>query len=171
MIETERLHLRPHRIDDLRAMHEVTAPPNIRRHLSGPAPTLEDSYAHLLRTLGGWAEFGYGSFAVIERETDRYVGGVGVFRMLRTIDKDALEGPEAGWIIAEDRWGQGYAGEAMAAAQAWFDAAHGPQRTVCMIMPGNTASERVAARLGYRWFRDGRHKDDPARLYERPPTS
>jgi RimJ/RimL family protein N-acetyltransferase len=37
----------------------------------------------------------------------------------------------------------------MAAALAWFDTAHSIRRTVCMISPGNQASERVAAKLGY----------------------
>ena len=77
------------------------------------------------------------------------------------------EAIEAGWVTARHRWGEGLAGEAVRAAHAWFDATHGRQRTTCMIVPGNTASERIAAGLGYRAFLTARHKGDEVRLYER----
>ena len=59
------------------------------------------------------------------------------------------------------------AGEAMRAAHDWFDRTQGRQRTVCMIAPGNTASERIAAGLGYEPYLTTRHKGDDVRLYER----
>ncbi len=36
-----------------------------------------------------------------------------------------------------------------------------------MIVPGNTASERLAAHLGYRPLRDAIDKGDTVTLYER----
>ena len=70
-------------------------------------------------------------------------------------------------MIARSRWGQGYAGEAMAAALAWFARERGGGRTVCMITRGNAASERLAERLGYRRFREAEFKGDEVGLYER----
>ena len=88
--------------------------------------------------------------------------------MVRTLDDgDTPEEIEAGWIIARHRWGEGLASEAVRAAHDWFDRTQGRQRTVCMIVPGNAASERIAAGLGYRVFRTGTHKGDQVRLYER----
>ena len=43
---------------------------------------------------------------------------------------------------------------------AWFDRALGIRRTVCMITPGNTASECLAAKLGYQPIGLSRYRDD-----------
>lgn len=169
MIDTERLHLRPYRRDDLRDLHALTASDEARRFLAAGATTLEDSHARLMRTIGGWALDGFSTFAACDQATAELVGNVGLFRALRSFEDSDWESVEAGWIVAPERWGEGLATEAMTAALAWFDRTHGraEPRTCCMIVPGNGASERIAARLGYRAFREARHKGDPVRLYER----
>ena len=166
MIETARLLLRPPVIDDFDDLHGLTANPEMREHLAGFA-SVEDSYKRLLSTIGGWATFGFGAFAVIERETGTYVGNCGIFRMLRGLGEGFDEHPEAGWIIAGSRWGRGYATETMMAAIDWFERTHAIPRTVCMIAPGNVASERSAAKLGYRPTRMAEHRGDPVQLYAR----
>ena len=166
MIDTERLRLRPCRADDLEAFHALTDDEESRRFLSSVSRR-EDSYRRLMMSVGGWAAHGFGTFAVEDRATGAVVGSGGLFRMVRTLDVDMPEAVEAGWIIARPRWGEGLAGEAMSAAHDWWDREHGPGRTIAMIVPGNTASERIAARLGYRAFRDTEHLGDPVRLYER----
>lgn len=60
----------------------------------------------------------------------------------------------------------------MQAALGWFDETHGPRRIACMIEEGNTASERLAAALGF--VRYGRREPEAAggpglNLYERTP--
>lgn len=166
MIDTDRLRLRPCRADDLEALHALTDDEESQRFLSGVSRR-EDSYRRLMMAVGGWAAHGFGTFAIEERATRAVVGSGGLFRMVRTLDVEMPEAVEAGWIIARPRWGKGLAGEAMTAAHAWWDREHGPGRTIAMIVPGNTASERIAARLGYRPFRDAEHLGDPVRLYER----
>jgi len=129
VLESARLSLRPHGIDDFEALHALTVAPETRAFLSGQ-PSREESYKRLLTTIASWHLFGYGTFAVIERASGDYVGNCGLFRLERDLDPPFDGEPEAGWIIARHRWGRGYAGEAMAAALAWFDAALGIRRTV-----------------------------------------
>ena len=166
MIDTERLHLRPQRADDLRALHALTDDEESRRFLSSVS-RLEDSYKRLMMSVGGWAAHGFSTFALEDRATGDVVGSGGLFRMVRTLDIEMPEAVEAGWIIARPRWGQGLAGEAMVAAHDWWDREHGPGRTIAMIVPGNAVSERIAARLGYRAYLDAEHLGEPVRLYER----
>ena len=167
LLETERLRLRPHTIDDFEDLHALTAAPEMRRHLAGFS-SVEDSWKRLLGVLGGWATFGFSTFAVIERENGRYVGNCGVFRMVRDIDPPFAEGaPEAGWINAADRQGRGYAREAMAAVLGWFDASFDHPLTVAMIVPGNIASERIAAGLGYRPIGEALHMGDTVMRFQR----
>jgi RimJ/RimL family protein N-acetyltransferase len=165
-LRTERLTLRQPVIGDFQDLHALTASPDMREHLPGFA-SVEDSYKRLLGNLGGWATFGFGTFAVRERETDDYVGNCGLFRMVRGLGSDFDDHPEAGWIIAQDRWGRGYASEAMAAALSWFESVHGICKTNCMIAPGNVGSARIAQKLGYRPTRMAEHGGEPVRLYTR----
>lgn len=165
-IDTARLHLRQHEAGDAQAMHDLTSGDEMRRYLSHQA-SAEDSYRRFLGTAGGWALFGFGTFAVIERETGDYVGNCGLFRMKRDLEP-AFDGePEAGWIIAASHWGRGYASEAMAASLVWFERAFGSQPTVCMIVPGNASSERIAAKLGYRPIGLSEHRGDQVMRYRR----
>lgn len=167
MLETDRLRLRPHTVNDFADLHGLTAAPDMRRHLTG-FTSVEDSWKRLLGVLGGWATFGYSTFAVSERDGGRYVGNCGLFRMVRDIDPPFPDGaPEAGWIIAADRHGRGYAREAMTAVLGWFDASFDQPLTVAMIVPGNVASERIAALLGYRPLGEAVHMGDAVMRYER----
>jgi RimJ/RimL family protein N-acetyltransferase len=157
VLQTARLRLRPHDIDDFEALHGLTVAPATRAFLSGE-PSREESYKRLLTTIASWHLFGYGTFAVIEQASGEYVGNCGLFRLERDLDPPFDGEPEAGWIIAQDRWGRGYATEAMAAALGWFDSSFPIRRTVCMISRGNAASASVASRLDYRPLGLSRYK-------------
>ena len=54
-----------------------------------------------------------------------------------------------GWIFAPPAQGQGYAGEAVAAALAWADRALKTRETVAIIDPDNSRSIRLAERAGF----------------------
>lgn len=168
-LDTPRLHLRQPIVEDFEAAHALIGSEAMRRYLSRDL-SREDSFARHLRNAGCWALFGYGPFSVVERESGAYVGGCGLFRGLRGLGDDFDPYPEAGWVIGEPRWCRGYATEAMTAILAWFDAAHGG-RSVCMIAPGNLASQRIADRLGYKPIGLARHKDDEVMRYAREISS
>ena len=96
------------------------------------------------------------------------IGTCGVFRSYRGFAHGLDDVPEAGWIVHPDHWRQGYAGEAMRAVLPWFDETHGRQRIACMIETGNTASERLAAQLGFvEYARHEEAEDKELVLYER----
>lgn len=168
MIDTERLHLRPPTLDDFELSYALTASEEMRRFL-GRTLDREDSFARHLRNAGCWSLFGHGPFSVIERASGDYVGGCGLFRALRGLGDDFDPYPEAGWVIGQPSWSRGYATEAMTAILAWFDAAFGG-RTVCMIVPGNTASERIAAKLGYEPIGLATYKEAEVMRYARQPN-
>ena len=166
-IDTERLHLRPAGLDDFESFHELTLSEEMRRFLGRDPPSKEDSFNRLLRNAGCWQLLGWGPFLMIEHASGLPAGACGLFRGIRGLGDEFDPFPEAGWIVAQERWGRGYATEAMEAILAWFDAEHGGGRTVCMISPGNMGSERIAAKLGYRPFGLAEYKDDPVMRYAR----
>jgi RimJ/RimL family protein N-acetyltransferase len=174
-LETPRLILRANRFEDFEAMVAIWTDPAVRRHFHGDPLTREDMWSRFLRGFGMWAVMGYGAWAVEEKATGDYVGTVGTFEVKRGIDP-ALEGmPEAGWTLTPRVHGRGYATEAARAALAWTDAALGYPCLFCIIAPENLASIRVAAKCGFRPWRETVYKDMPTLIFLResaaPPES
>jgi RimJ/RimL family protein N-acetyltransferase len=170
LLRTDRLELWRPRIEDLPGLVELVAHEDTRRFLGPQKPDASAQFERLLRNAGSWSLYGYGSLFARLPGRDAIVGSLGVFHTWRGFGKGMDDAPEAGWIIHRDHWGQGYAGEAMQAALAWFDATHGPRRVAAMIEEGNLASQKVAQGLGFAEC--GRHRlDDGAEvlLYERLP--
>jgi RimJ/RimL family protein N-acetyltransferase len=161
IIETARLLLRPHRVDDFDQYAALLAESEPLVHYALPALSREDAWARLLRFVGHWAHFGYGLFVAEERASGLIVAEIGVANFQRAVDP-ACEGmPEAAWRVTQRVRGGGIALEATQSALSWFDRAVGAERTYCLIHPDNAASLRVAARLGYREISRGRYKDHP----------
>ena len=81
-------------------------------------------------------------------------------------DLEAL--PEAGWAFDADHWGGGLATEAMSAALGWADATLDAPEVRCIIDPGHVASERVAAKLGFRRIGESDALGHAVAIYSRP---
>lgn len=122
--------------------------------LTGP-PTRDQVAARTKLHEQIWAERGYGMFAVLEKASDRFVARVG-----------AMTTPETGrieiaWSTTRDAWGQGYASEAAAASIAHTFTASALEALDCYLRPDNTASRRVAEKVGFGY-------EDTRFLYDRP---
>ena len=167
VIETERLRLRAHCVDDLAACAAMWGDPLVTRYIGGRPFTLEEVWARLLRYVGHWTLLGFGFWLVEERATGTFVGEAGLAEFQRDI-KPAIQGvPEMGWVLSPRFHGKGYATEAVRAAAAWGDARFGRARTVCLIHPDNTASVRVAEKCGYRPLPAAIYKGQATLMFER----
>jgi RimJ/RimL family protein N-acetyltransferase len=102
-----------------------------------------DGDAWLVEDARHWERFGFGPWAVIERETGDYLGRVG----LRWTEIGDRAGIEALWAIDPERHGEGFASEAAAAALD-FAAELELDQVFAMILPINAASRRVAEKIG-----------------------
>ncbi|WP_305097501.1 GNAT family N-acetyltransferase [Croceibacterium aestuarii] len=170
LLTTERLELWKPRFDDMRAVYELVTHPRTATHL-GPPLSWTDHYARFHRNAGGWYFHGYGNFLVRERGQSRVIGNIGIFHSNRGLGDDFDLNPEAGWIMAHDHVGKGYASEAMTAILAWFDAEHGPRRIVCIVSPQNAPSLRMAEKFGFVPLRMANMPTDgePVQIFERLP--
>lgn len=166
-IETERLVLRGHRLEDFATVAAMWADPMVTRFIGGRASTREESWARLTRYVGHWALLGYGYWAVELKAHGRHIGDVGFADWKRDI-LPSLDGmPESGWAFAPEAHGQGIATEAVTAALAWGDKHFGAKTTTCIIGPDNFASIRVAEKCGYREFCRGDFKGSPTIQFRR----
>ncbi|HVV84492.1 MAG TPA: GNAT family N-acetyltransferase [Kofleriaceae bacterium] len=166
VIETARLVLRAPRTADFDAAAAMWRDPIVVRHIGGRPSTREEVWGRILRYLGHWAALGHGFWAIEERG-GRFVGECGFADFHRELEPGFGDTPEAGWALASWAHGKGYAREAVEAALAWGDANLPGDRVVCMIDPGNIASLRLAARVGFVETAQATYKGDPTLLFER----
>jgi RimJ/RimL family protein N-acetyltransferase len=166
-LSTPNLILRAHTRNDYDRLAAMWADPLVFKHIGGRASTAQDAWFRLLRYMGHWQAMGYGYWAVCERESGLYIGDVGLADHKRGLHLDFDGVPEAGWVIRPEVAGKGYATEATGAILAWFEASHGPQRTVCMIESSHSASIKVAAKLGYERFSEITIGQDLISLFQR----
>lgn len=167
ILETPRLVLRPHRLDDYEACCRLTGDPEAVRMIYRQPMSREDTWHRLLRFAGHWAMLGYGMLIVEERSSGRVIGEVGIADFHRGIGADFDLWPEAAWMMASDVHGYGYATEAASAVIEWMDAAFAPDHMVCIIDPENAASLRVAEKLGFHAFSQAEYKGKTVKTLRR----
>jgi ribosomal-protein-alanine N-acetyltransferase len=165
VLETDRLVLRELTFDDLDALAAMYADPLVRRFF--PEGTIDreatrEEIAWMIEV--DYARYGHGLWATVDRDSGATIGRCGLlpFKVVpsRRADRLGLDHPdedpapgdrievELAYLIARDRWGEGLATEA---ARAIVDHGFGTlavDRLICLVDPGNGASEVVAARCG-----------------------
>ena len=167
VIETERLRMRCHRLDDFSDCAAMWADPGVTRHIGGKPFSEEEAWTRLLRYVGHWSLLGFGYWAIEEKATGNFAGELGFADYKRDIEPSLTGMPESGWVLASRVHGKGYATEAVRAAIAWGEKHFGSTRTVCLIHPENLPSIRVAAKCGYREFQRTTYKGQPTILFAR----
>lgn len=149
VLETERLILRPHRVEDFDDLAAMWADPKVVEFITGKPSTASDSWSRLLRYIGHWQALGFGYWAVTDKETGAFLGEVGFADFKRDMTPSLGGVPEAGWVIATAAHGRGLATEAVARIHQWADAERDWPKTACIFDPDHTASHNVARKIGY----------------------
>lgn len=167
---TPRLRLRGHAAADLDATAALWADERVVRSITGRPSSREEAWARLLRYAGLWAVLGFGYWLVEDRESNAFVGEVGVADFKRDLEPPLGDALEAGWVIHPGAQGRGFATEAMLAALAWVDRHVDARRAVCMISPDNAASFGVAHKCGFVEYARTTYKGEPTVLLERRPA-
>ncbi|MEM6896261.1 MAG: GNAT family N-acetyltransferase [Pseudomonadota bacterium] len=139
-IETERLTLRPFEMRDLDGYLAYYMSGERTGGVGGPKPKY-NATERFMAMAGQWALRGYGRYAVADKTGGEAFGHVGIMH----VEDDAE--PEMTWTLWDPaQTGNGYATEAAKPAMAAWLKSHG--HVVAHIENGNTASQRVAERLG-----------------------
>ena len=157
-ILTPRLRLRPFAARDAEALFALFHRHEVGRYTGGPHASVGDSRRLIQTHQRHQAAHGFALWAIEEREGGRLVGEAGL-QMLEQ------RGPEVeiGWVLDPAVWGRGYATEAAAQWLATGFGALGLDRILATILPGNAASQAVAARLGMV-LEERRHVHDAEHL-------
>lgn len=156
-IQSDRLTLGP--VSDMHAEAFMDfAATEASRFLGGPS-NREDAWVGVAMQAGQWTLRGYGTFWVSETETGAPAGRVGIFHPGWRTE------PELSWLIYPALQKRGYATEAALTARDWAYQTLGLGPLMSLIDPANTASERVAKRLGA--WNEGPHRTDVPNVVNR----
>jgi RimJ/RimL family protein N-acetyltransferase len=142
-ILTERLSVRPLRIEDSGALHELYSDPVAMQHLASALPsTVDESKRWVEDKIDLHDETGLSLWAVLLSETGEVIGDAGLQLM------EDGETVELGVRIVRRLWGHGYGREAAkACVEAGFREL-GLRRIVGVTDPDNQAAIRAMSRGG-----------------------
>lgn len=144
-LETERLILRRWRDEDREPFAAINADPRVMEHFPAPL-TRAESDAMVDRIEVGFAEHGFGLWAVERRDDGTVVGFVGL--SVPGFDAHFTPAVEVGWRLAPNAWGQGLATEAARAAIEDGFGRAGLREIVSFTTAANERSQAVMRRLG-----------------------
>ena len=146
-VETERLRLDPwdHEVH-ADGLVRLNADPEVVKYVGGVPLSAEQSEAMSARLEAHWYARGYGLWAVHVKQSGAMVGFVGLSHPLWW--PEMVERVEAGWRLAREAWGHGYATEGARAAVRAGCEVLGLAEIVSFVHPENTRSLAVTARLG-----------------------
>jgi ribosomal-protein-alanine N-acetyltransferase len=164
ILETNRLILRRLEPEDLDSLFALYRDPEVSKHIPDAPRTYEEAREEL-----EWHRHGHpknpelGLWATIHKETGEFIGRCGLLPW--TIDQ--REEVEVAYLLARAYWGQGLGTEA---AQGIVDYAFEKlhlTRLVSMIEPENTASIKVAEKIGMALEKEMEDELGPYLLYSR----
>ena len=141
VLETERLILRPTATEDLDGWAELMGDAEAARFIGGQQ-TRAGAWRFMCTMAGSWTLLGFGMFSVIEKTSGEWMGRIGPWK------PEDWPGTEVGWSLKRAAWGKGYALEAAVATIDWTFDHLGWDEVVHCIDPDNTASQKVAEKLG-----------------------
>ncbi len=142
-LRTERLRLRPYRLDDLDAFHAIVGDAETMRYYPEPFSVVA-ARDWIERVLARYDELGFGLLMVEDGATGEVIGSCGPNVQV----VDGVREVELGWHVRRDRWGEGIAPEAAIACRAWTFANVDTDHLIALVRPVNTPSRRVAEKVG-----------------------
>jgi RimJ/RimL family protein N-acetyltransferase len=139
---------RPFTMDDVADVTEACQDPEISRWTSAiPWPYHEEHARDWIATHPAeWESGRAASFAVVDATTGRLLGSTG----LHDVNRGRGDAEIGYWVAAPAR-GRGVATRAVELVTRWALSDYGLRHVDLLTKLGNEASERVAARAGYRY--------------------
>ena len=159
-LHTARLTLRQWRRDDFEPLAAFLADGHANRHRGlGRALTRAEAWSFLCEKNGEWSLRGTGEFALERSDNGQLIGWAGLWHPIQ------LDEPELAWSLFPAAQGQGFATEAAKRVQVWAADDLGLPPLFSFVHPDNTASRKLAERLGATLESETEFRGQPRLIY------
>ena len=165
-IETERLIIRPFKLDDAPAFLELVNDQEVLRYIPLEHMSLEDvtrTFEQRIKSyeIDSLEDFDRASTAICLKGSGKLIGWVGLGRL--EIDPSVIE---VYYGLGRSYWGRGYATEAARAMLDYGFREWGLDRIVAIILPDNAASGRVLEKIGMKYEKQVTGLPEQHRFFE-----
>ncbi|MFC0182077.1 Protein N-acetyltransferase, RimJ/RimL family [Pseudarcicella hirudinis] len=169
ILETPRLLLRELQLSDDTGMFELDADPEVHEFLGKtPVLTIEESREVILFIREQYVSNGVGSWAVIEKETNSFVGWAGL-KLVKNPVNSHSNFYDLGYRFIRKYWGLGYATEITKAILTYGFEVLQLQEIYAMTEHGNSGSEKVLEKSGFV-FQESFELDEVEHLWFKKET-
>lgn len=164
--ETDRLILREMLSSDAAGMYELDGNAAVHKYLGNlPVQSIEQSKEMIAFIRQQYVENGIGRWAVIEKETNQFIGWAGLKLVMETINGHT-NFYDVGYRFIPKFWGKGYATEAAIASVAY-----GFEKLCATVLYGmanteNVASKKVLQKAGMQYVNSFSLKGMPHNWFE-----
>jgi len=151
-------------LDDLDSLFALYCDPDVIRYIPDAPRSFEEAREEL-----EWHSNGHpkhpelGLWATIHKETGKFIGRCGLLTW--TIDEQYEV--EVAYLLGKAYWGQGLGTEAAQAILDYGFEKLGLSRLICLIEKENTASIKVAEKIGMTFEKEGKDEMGPFLIYSR----
>jgi RimJ/RimL family protein N-acetyltransferase len=153
-IETERLWLRPYKIDDLYDLAVILSNPEVMKYSPRgvlPKDKAKEVTQEILEFfITHWQKHGFGVWAVTSKATRKLLGHCGLNLLPNSPEVEVL------YRLDKACWGQGIATEAAKASLRYGFEEVELNQIVAITTPEHIASRRVMEKIGLKYEKDAR---------------
>ena len=160
-IETERLLIRPFKMDDIEPSYLMNLDAEVSRYTGdGGVLSKEEIERRIVEdVLGDYKKHGFGRLAVELKEENKFIGFTGL-KYLEDMDEVDL-----GYRFMKEYWGMGIATESgKACINLGFNTLE-LKRMIAMVLPENIGSIGVLEKLNFEYEKDIIEDNQLAKLY------
>jgi RimJ/RimL family protein N-acetyltransferase len=149
--ETPRLILRDIELCDAKHLLEMDLDNRVTKYTGqNPISTIDEANEVVQFILNQYAENGVGRWAVIDKETDSFLGWTGL-KFHKEMENNHIHFYDLGYRFKHEHWNKGFATEAsLACLKIGFEQLK-LQEIIAMIHPNNLASKKVAEKCGFKF--------------------
>lgn len=144
--ETKRLIIREMEQSDFEFLCKILCDEETMRAAYEGAFSIEEAQNWLNNQLNRYAQYGFGLWAVVLKETNEMIGQCGL-TMQRWRENEILE---VGYLFQKSYWHKGYATEAAIACKEYAFSALNANKVYSIIRDTHLASQNVAVRNGMK---------------------
>lgn len=143
--ETARLRFRDWKETDIISFAEMNADNEVMKYFPKTL-SADESYEFYEAIVAKFHDFGFGLYAVEEKERNEFIGFIGFHEA--TFETDFTPCIEIGWRLKKEAWGKGYATEGAEACLHYGFTELGFREIYSFTAEVNTPSQNVMRKIG-----------------------